>query len=1049
MKNLLKVFLMCFITLFAFAGQIMGQQKTITGRVVDALNEGMPGVNVQVKGTTSGTITNIDGDFSISVPNTKSVLVFTFIGYVKQEVAVGNQTKLNIQMKDDTQSLDEVVVVAYGTARKGDLTGALTTMRPDANEAAKAVSIDNLLEGKVAGLVVSTASSNPGAASSITIRGASSLRGDNQPLYVIDNIPQASTGEFSSSGISGDFQIAQDPLSSLNPADIEDITILKDASSTAIYGSRGANGVILITTKKGKEGKAKVNASATFTIANASRLLEMMNLEEYAAYHNSRITDGKVPFHIVGDEVRYVFNGAYDKYDPADPETYNVVNYRNWQKEIYTSAFSQNYSLSVNGGAGKTTYYISANFKDINGTVKQTGLKQGDLRANLSAQLSKSVDLNMALSGSLRQNNMMAGGNTLGGATGAISRTALDYAPFELPENDPSFTNENKTNVFSWLNDYVDLTDDKTFKASLNLNWKINKFFTYSLRAGGNINTNDRKRWYGMQLYQGMNNQGYLATSNLSKSNYSVENIVNYNTKLGSVGTLAATVGMTYDDYNFLNKNVIGKNFTMFEFRENGMHMAGDVITSQPIQKDYQLLSYLGRVNVSLLDKYLITASLRADGSSKFAKNNRWGYFPSASAAWRISGEDFFQNAKALSFIDDLKIRASYGVTGNFQIGNYDHLSLMALDNYILGTNNGQLVYGYKPNTIKNEDLSWEKNAMVNAGIDVQMFKGLLGVTVDYYNTNTSNMLLNVPVPHLTGYSTALMNIGKVNNRGWEIALTSQKNFTKDFGYSFNANYSTNTNEVKALGPGDAPIISTGSVDHAYYITKVGEPIGSYYLLVQDGIFSNEEELKKYPHFSNTKPGDFRFVDVDGDGVMDLDKDRTIVGNYMPDFTYGFGGKVWYKGIDLDFNFQGVYGNEILNLNRRYIDNMEGNVNGTTLALDRWKSADNPGNGQVNRANRKSKGYNGRTSTWHLEDGSYLRLQNVTLGYTLPQQLTRHFFVEKLRIYVSGQNLWTSTDYSGYNPEVNARPGNSLSPGEDYGTYPLARTFLFGLNITL
>ena len=537
---------------------MMGQQKTITGRVVDALNEGMPGVNVQVKGTTSGTITNIDGDFSISVPNTKSVLVFTFIGYVKQEVAVGNQTKLNIQMKDDTQSLDEVVVVAYGTARKGDLTGALTTMRPDANEAAKAVSIDNLLEGKVAGLVVSTASSNPGAASSITIRGASSLRGDNQPLYVIDNIPQASTGEFSSSGISGDFQIAQDPLSSLNPADIEDITILKDASSTAIYGSRGANGVILITTKKGKEGKAKVNASATFTIANASRLLEMMNLEEYAAYHNSRITDGKVPFHIVGDEVRYVFNGAYDKYDPADPETYNVVNYRNWQKEIYTSAFSQNYSLSVNGGAGKTTYYISANFKDINGTVKQTGLKQGDLRANLSAQLSKSVDLNMALSGSLRQNNMMAGGNTLGGATGAISRTALDYAPFELPENDPSFTNENKTNVFSWLNDYVDLTDDKTFKASLNLNWKINKFFTYSLRAGGNINTNDRKRWYGMQLYQGMNNQGYLATSNLSKSNYSVENIVNYNTKLGSVGTLAATVGMTYDDYNFLNKNISG-----------------------------------------------------------------------------------------------------------------------------------------------------------------------------------------------------------------------------------------------------------------------------------------------------------------------------------------------------------------------------------------------------------------------------------------------------------------------------------------------------------
>ena len=799
MKNLLKVFLMCFITLFAFAGQIMGQQKTITGRVVDALNEGMPGVNVQVKGTTSGTITNIDGDFSISVPNTKSVLVFTFIGYVKQEVAVGNQTKLNIQMKDDTQSLDEVVVVAYGTARKGDLTGALTTMRPDANEAAKAVSIDNLLEGKVAGLVVSTASSNPGAASSITIRGASSLRGDNQPLYVIDNIPQASTGEFSSSGISGDFQIAQDPLSSLNPADIEDITILKDASSTAIYGSRGANGVILITTKKGKEGKAKVNASATFTIANASRLLEMMNLEEYAAYHNSRITDGKVPFHIVGDEVRYVFNGAYDKYDPADPETYNVVNYRNWQKEIYTSAFSQNYSLSVNGGAGKTTYYISANFKDINGTVKQTGLKQGDLRANLSAQLSKSVDLNMALSGSLRQNNMMAGGNTLGGATGAISRTALDYAPFELPENDPSFTNENKTNVFSWLNDYVDLTDDKTFKASLNLNWKINKFFTYSLRAGGNINTNDRKRWYGMQLYQGMNNQGYLATSNLSKSNYSVENIVNYNTKLGSVGTLAATVGMTYDDYNFLNKNVIGKNFTMFEFRENGMHMAGDVITSQPIQKDYQLLSYLGRVNVSLLDKYLITASLRADGSSKFAKNNRWGYFPSASIAWRMEQEEFL---KDVSWLNQLKLRFSYGATGNQSIDPYTTFSMYGQGSgeisYADGT--GNKTTAMVVTNLSNSSLKWEKTSSWNVGLDFGLFNSHLSGTLDIYQKKTTDLLISRNLPGSAGFSSTYYNQGSLNNKGVEFSLNAQVIDSSSWKWSVSGNIGVNRNEILDLG---------------------------------------------------------------------------------------------------------------------------------------------------------------------------------------------------------------------------------------------------------
>lgn len=367
----------------------------------------------------------------------------------------------------------------------------------------------------------------------------------------------------------------------------------------------------------------------------------------------------------------------------------------------------------------------------------------------------------------------------------------------------------------------------------------------------------------------------------------------------------------------------------------------------------------------------------------------------------------------------------------------------------ILGTNGGFLQYGYKPDNIKRDDLSWEKNQMINAGIDLQMFDGYIGFSVDYYNTNTSNMLLYVPVPLLTGYSTSLQNLGKVNNRGWELALTSQHTFANGFGYSFNANYAKNTNEVKELGPGNAPIISSGSVAHAYYITEVGKPIGNYYLLVQDGIFATEEDLKKYPHFDNTEVGDFRFVDVDGDGKLDLDKDRTICGNYMPKFTYGFGGKLWYAGFDMDFNFQGVYGNKILNLNKRYLDNMEGNTNGTKIALDRWKSPENPGSGSVNKANRKQTGYNSRTSTWHLESGSYLRLQNLSLGYTLPRALTQKFKVEKMRVYVSGQNLFTITNYSGYNPEVNARPSKNLTPGEDYGTYPLARTYMFGLNLTL
>ena len=441
----------------------------------------------------------------------------------------------------------------------------------------------------------------------------------------------------------------------------------------------------------------------------------------------------------------------------------------------------------------------------------------------------------------------------------------------------------------------------------------------------------------------------------------------------------------------------------------------------------------------------MFSAAIRADGSSRFGKNNRWGYFPSVSAAWRISGEDFMSNTKG--WLTDLKLRASYGMTGNFQIGNYTHLSTMDTDNYILGSGNGSETSGYKPTGVENPDLTWEKTGMANVGIDANFLNGYITLTAEYYNSMTTDMLLNVPIPHLTGYSTTLMNIGKVNNRGVELQIGSSHSYENGLGYSFNANFAKNINEVKALGANDTPIISTGSVNHAYYITQVGSPIGSYYLMTIDGVFKNQAELDAYPHFDNTKPGDFRFVDVDGDGVIDLDKDRSIVGNYMPDFTYGFGGSIDYKGVDFEVAFQGVYGNEILNLNKRYLDNMEGNVNGTIAARNRWISEEQPGDGLTNRANRKQKGNNGRTSTWHLEDGSYLRLQNVALGYTLPSRISESFKVQRLRVYVSAQNLFTWTNYSGYNPEVSNR-SSALTPGEDYGTYPLARTFMVGLNLT-
>ena len=1025
-----------------------GKVKKISGVIVDEKGEPVIGASIAVKGTSLGTITNVDGEYTLMGVPEKAEVVISFIGYKTRTFSAGDKALANITLKEDSELLEEVLVVGYGVQKKSDVSTSISSVKAEDIAKTSASDFRQALAGKMPGVQVTTPSGDPEGNVSIRVRGISTVNAGSDPLYIIDGVP------------------VERGFANLNNNDIESVEVLKDASSAAIYGSRGSNGVIIITTKQGQSEKVKIQYDGYYGIQNVSKKLDMLNAYQFAEFakdgHDNAYLDanpGASP-----DDPNGMRPNSWERI-PTELFPYlngdRGLTDTDWQDAIFRTAGTQSHNISVSGRGKTVGYFVSANYYDKEGVVINSDFKKYSMRMNLDGQYKKfkfGVNFSPSYSTSNRVDASGAGG---------VVQSALMMPPVWPVYNADGSYNYQGNGYWRIGNDYQhnailnpvamanlqsDVVDRMAIVGKVFAEIEFFKGLTYNISFGGDYygSHNDTYRsselpLLGQKYYDTKSNPIAYSSSGFY-FNWLIENKVNYNTTINEDHSLNLVLVQSAQKETYKGNNVTATDFPNDYIQTIG---GGTVTKGNSDKTQWSIASYLARAQYSYKGKYMASAAIRADGSSRFGKNNRWGYFPSASAAWRISGEDFFQNAKALSFIDDLKIRASYGVTGNFQIGNYDHLSLMALDNYILGTNNGQLVYGYKPNTIKNEDLSWEKNAMVNAGIDVQMFKGLLGVTVDYYNTNTSNMLLNVPVPHLTGYSTALMNIGKVNNRGWEIALTSQKNFTKDFGYSFNANYSTNTNEVKALGPGDAPIISTGSVDHASYITKVGEPIGSYYLLVQDGIFSNEEELKKYPHFSNTKPGDFRFVDVDGDGVMDLDKDRTIVGNYMPDFTYGFGGKVWYKGIDLDFNFQGVYGNEILNLNRRYIDNMEGNVNGTTLALDRWKSADNPGNGQVNRANRKSKGYNGRTSTWHLEDGSYLRLQNVTLGYTLPQQLTRHFFVEKLRIYVSGQNLWTSTDYSGYNPEVNARPGNSLSPGEDYGTYPLARTFLFGLNITL
>ena len=973
------------------------------------------------------------------------MLAVSYIGCKDQEIKVNGREVINVNLADDNKVLDEVVVVGYGVQKKRDVSTAVSSVKAEALANNPASDFRQALAGKMPGVQVTVPSGDPEGSVSIRVRGVSTVNAGSDPLYVVDGVPM------------------ERGFANLNTNDIESIEVLKDASAAAIYGSRGSNGVVLVTTKKGTSDKLSVSYDGYVGVQNVSKKLDMMNAYEYAEFvkdaHDNAYLD-KNPNGSASDPNSSRKEGYMKIPDMLVPylEGQTGLTDTDWQDAIFRSAMTTGHNISLSGKSNSINYFVSGNYMKKNGIIIGSDFEKYGGRLNLSGQHKRlKFGVNFAPSYSVSNSVNASGAN-------GIVQSALMMPPI-FPVYNPDGSYNYQGNGFLRIGtDYQinevlnpvamarlqsNVTDRMSITGKAFAELELMKGLSYKFSMGGDYYGahNDKYRQSSLPLkgknyYDTPSNPtGYSSSS--FYFNWLIENQLTYTTTINKKHNISAVLVQSAQKETMKSNNV-----TATDYPNDYIHtINGGTVTEGGSDKtQWSIASYLARVQYNYEGRYMLSAAIRTDGSSRFGKNNRWGYFPSASAAWRISDEQFFKNVKELSFINDMKIRASYGVTGNFQIGDYDHLATMSIDNYILG--NG-LAYGYKPDNIKRDDLSWEKNQMINAGIDIQMFDGYLGVSIDYYNTNTSNMLLYVPVPLLTGYSTSLQNLGKVNNRGWEIGLTSQHTFANGLGYSFNVNYAKNTNEVKELGPGNAPIISSGSVGHAYYITEVGKPIGSYYLLKYDGVFKNQQELDSYPHLANAKVGDFRFVDVDGSGDIDLDKDRTVCGNYMPKFTYGFGGKLWYGGFDMDFNFQGVYGNKILNLNRRYIDNMEGNVNGTKVALDRWKSPENPGSGWVNRANRKQTGSNGRTSTWHLEGGSYLRLQNLSLGYTLPSNFTQKFKVEKLRVYVSGQNLFTITNYSGYNPEVNARPSQNLTPGEDYGTYPLARTYMFGLNLTL
>lgn len=1038
-------------------------QTIVTGTVTDATsNERLAGATVQVKGTTIGTTTDAQGSYKINVPanSPSAALVFSFIGYQPLEQPVGNQTTINAGLTSSDNALGEVVVVGYGVQNRRDITTAIGSVRAQDIANQPVSSFDQALAAKIAGVQVTQTSGAPGAALQVRVRGTGSISAGLDPLYVIDGIPLSRDTKFATG--STNTQFPDNPinvLSTLNTDDIERIEVLKDASAAAIYGSRGSNGVVLLTTKRGKEGKTIISYDSYVGFQQVTKKLDLLNAYEYSLLNAEGKNTAYLERNLAGkptdsNDIRNsnAAWGAPSTLIPPQVTPYLTgqagLTNTDWQDQIFRTAPVQNHTVSISGGNPNVKYYVSGNYMDQQGTVINSGFKRYSARANLdikSGRLSVGFNLNPTFA---HHDLIKAEGPYL--ADGVIG-LALQIAPiwpvynangsYNFDANGWGYGATSILNPVAVAKEVSDKLDQIRLLGNAYAQYDITKGLSYRLNIGADLN-NFQRDYYRPSTVEIRDRKGPSIPTGFSRTqnyvDWLIEHTLNYTRTIG-LHNLSALAGFTSQKDRRTASELSATNFPNDLVQTLN---AGQVTGGSSDIQEWSLLSYLARVQYDYDGRYLLSAAIRADGSSRFGAANRWGYFPSVSAGWNIAQEPFL---KSSTWLSDLKLRGSFGLTGNFQIPNYGSVSLLNYQNYVLGPET--VVSGLAPGNSANDKLKWEKTAMLDIGFDASFFRNRLTLTVDYYNANTSDLLLNVPVPRTSGFSTELQNIGKVNNQGFEFTLGTQQTFGR-FGWTASANLATNRNEVKALGASGDPIIVSGGVAGAQFITRIGEPIGQYWTMQYDGVFKNQAEIDAYPHTATTRPGDFRFIDTNGDKKIDFSSDRTVTGSYFPKYTFGFTNRFTYSGFDLGVTVQGVQGNKIMNLIRRYLYNSEGNGNQFRGALDRWQSADNPGNGLVNRANRLQTGSNGEISTWHIENGSYVRIRTISLGYSLPTALLQRLHLNRARIYVSAQNPFTFTKYSGYNPEVSSRPDNSLSQGEDYGTYPLAKTTSLGINLS-
>ena len=1025
-------------------------QNTVVGRVVDANNTPLIGVNVVVKGTTTGTTTGIDGNYSIKVAENQT-LVFSYLGYTTVEEIVGKRTAINVKMNEEATQLGavEIVNIGYGTTTRRDLTGSVAKADLGTMMKSNVTNFDQALNGRIAGVVVTTGDGSLGAEANITIRGNNSLTQSNAPLYIIDGFP--SEGSFATS---------------INPADIESIDVLKDASATAIYGARGANGVIVINTKRGTEGKPTVNFSASFSLSHIANKIDLMDSYEFVRLQEELVTDTST------------MASSYYGYSEEYGRNLTLEDYRNikgidWQDELYRTAFQQNYNISLSGGNKEgLRYNVGFSALDQDGIIIRSNFQRYQGKANFTLPITKKLTLNVNANYSRTATNGVnpTTAETTSSSSGWLMYSVWGYRPVTAPgqdildsildasidgSNDYRFNpvktakNEYRKTLVDYLNSNIALT------------WKITPELTFKTTGGYVMNKRRREEFNGTETYtgypgspsgKGVNGAIYWT----DQASWTNENTLNYKRRFGRSHNVDLMAGLSLQGQKNTYEGVSATQITSEELGIAGIH-TGNYQSVPSNYYDWRMMSMFLRANYNFRYKYYLTFSFRADGSSKFPSDNRWGYFPSVGASWNFNRENLFKNSE---WLNNGKLRFSWGLTGNNRTQTpYDFYSQITVTpgsgnsfDYVF---NGDRVPGYYISNMANEKLKWETTEQYNVGIDLGFFDDRLKVTADWYDKVTRDLLLYALLPASSGYEQGMLNIGSIRNRGFEFTLETVNIKTRQFQWSTSFNIAFNRNRILGLVDNQNTLQSSVSWETHFnsqfpYISQVGKPTGMMYGFIYDGTYKPEDfdangNLKSgIPAYKGNKmqPGDLKYRDLNGDGKID-DYDRTIIGCGQPLHTGGFNNSFNWKNFDLNIFFSWSYGNDILNANRLIFESgWKAQTNQLASYAGRW-TPDNPTSDIPRAGATGSEEYSSRV----IEDGSFLRLKNVSLGYTIPSRQLRKAGISSLRVYVSADNIWTLTNYSGPDPEVSTR-NSVLTPGFDWSAYPRAYGFTAGVNIT-